>query len=47
MNGGDEDSAALEMRPHKVGKRGLSAGVERDRWLVEQPKRALGDKQAS
>ena len=47
MNGGDEDSAALEMRPHNVGKRGLSAGVERGRRLVEQPKRALSDKQAS
>ena len=46
MDGGDEDPAAFEMRPHDGGKRGLSGGVERGRRLVEQPKRALGDKQA-
>src|ERR1700733_15906725 len=45
MNGGDEDSAALEMRPHKVAKRGLSAGVERGRRLSAQPRRALGAKE--
>ena len=47
MNGGDEDPAAFKMRPHDGGKRDLSGGVERGRRLVEQPKRALGDKQAS
>ena len=47
MSRGDKDSAALQMRPHDGGKRGLSGGVERGRRLVEQPERALGDKQAS
>ena len=37
MSGGDEDSAALEMRPHDGGERALSGGVERGRRLVEQP----------
>ena len=37
----------LQVRPHDGRKRGLSGGVERGRRLVEQPKRALGHKQAS
>ena len=37
MSGGDEDSAALEMRPHDAGERGLSGDVERGHRLVEQP----------
>ena len=47
VGGGDEDPAASEVRLHDGGKRALSGGVERGRRLVEQPERALGDKQAS
>ena len=47
MSGGDEDPAVLEVRPHDRRQRGLSGNVERGRRLVEQPERALGDKQAS
>ena len=47
MNGGDEDPAVFKVGPHDDGKRDLSGGVERGRRLVKQPKRALGDEQAS